>query len=91
MYKEGDVVWVRSRFIEGVPLIRVKLLKKEIYKGGRGKYITFPPYVGWEGVLISKEDCDMLRKDWCIPFKFPDDVETFVFEEEIVRRVNKKK
>jgi len=90
MYKKGDIVLVRCRNIDARP-IRVKLLEKETFKGHKGKYINFPPYVGWSAIITNKKDCDMLRKDWCIPFKFPDERTTFIFEEEIVGKVNKKK
>ena len=90
MYKEGDIVLVRLRFVHGAPNIHVKLLKKQVSKKHKGKYIEFPGYVGWDGVLINKEECDILRKKWCIPFDYPHDVETFIFEEEIIKRINKK-
>ena len=90
MYKTSDIVWVRCRHIDAPP-IRVKLLEKEVFKGYEGTYVTFPSYVGWSVLIIDKKDCDMLRKEWCIPFEFPDNRETFVFEEEIIHKVNKGK
>ena len=90
MYEKGDVVLVRCRNVSA-PLIRVKLLEKEVFKGHKGKYINFPPYVGWSAIITNRKDCDMLRKNWSIPFSWPDERTTFVFEEEIIRKVNKKK
>lgn len=90
MYRKGDIVLVRLRLVPGAPNIHVKLLKKEIAKKHKGKYDDFPGYVGWHCILVDKDECEILRTRWCIPFSFPDDVETFVFEEEIIRRIDKK-
>ena len=90
MYEKGDVVLVRCRNINA-PLIRVKLLEKEVFEGHKGRYINFPPYVGWSAMITNRKDCDMLRKNCSIPFSWPDERTTFVFEEEIVRKANKKK
>ena len=90
MYKSGDIVLVKCQNIDAPP-IRVKLLEKEVSKVYEGKYIKLPSYVGWSAIITNKKDCDMLRKEWCIPFKYPNDRETFVFEKEIIKRINKKK
>jgi len=90
MHKKGDIVLVRLHSTPGAPNIHVKLLKKEIIKEHKGKYINFPGYVGWHCILIKKNECDHLRKRWCIPFEFPNNVDTFVFEEEIIKIINKK-
>lgn len=89
MYNVGDIVLVRCRFISNAPKIHVKLIEREISEEYEGNYEKFPGYSGWYGVLVRKKDCDVLRKKWCIPFNFPDDVETFVFDSEIVKRINK--
>jgi hypothetical protein len=41
--------------------------------------------------LIYSAEVDVLRKKWHIPFKFPNDVNTFIYEEEIVEKVKNKK
>ena len=91
MYKEGDIVLVHLHLVAGAPEIHVKLLKKEVFPKHKGRYITLPGYVGWHGVLICKKECDILRKNLCIPFSFPDNVDTFVFEHQIIKTINKKK
>tara|TARA_R110000824_G_scaffold87134_2_gene215044 strand:- start:175 stop:447 length:273 start_codon:yes stop_codon:yes gene_type:complete len=90
MHKPGDVVLVRCPNIVALP-IQVKLLEKESFQGYKGKYINFPPYVGWHSIITNKKDCDILRKDWNIPFQFPKERSTFVFEEDILHEVNKEK
>ena len=91
MYKENDIVLVRSPAGEAVPVVHVKLIKKVVSKPQKGRSFDWPGYVGWEAVLIKPEEADMLRKKHSIPFKFPNDIETFVLESDIIKKATKRK
>ena len=87
MYKKGDIVLIRSVAGDTIPKIHVKLIEQEIVKPQKGRNIDWPGYSGWKCVLIKPEEADILRKKWSIPFRFPDHIETFVFEENIIKKV----
>ena len=84
MHKVGDIVKVRSPAGKAIPVVHVKLLKKIVIKPSKGRTMDWPGYVGWEAKLVRKKEVEMLRKRFCIPFKYPNDVETFVFEDDII-------
>ncbi len=81
-YKVGDVVLVKSSAGPAIPNFHVKLLQKI-------KRITSfdPPYIVWKARLTKHKEADMLRKQWQIPFKFPNEVETFVYETNITKLI----
>ena len=91
MYKENDIVLVKSRAGDSIPHIHVKLLKRIERKAQKGRYFDWLGYVGWDAILIKPEEAEILRKKWSIPFKFPDNIETFVFESDIIKKINKKR
>jgi hypothetical protein len=39
-------------------------------------------------MLTKQKEVDMLRKKWSIPFEWPDKVETFTFEKNIIKNVS---
>tara|TARA_R100001163_G_scaffold22165_1_gene18781 strand:+ start:684 stop:944 length:261 start_codon:yes stop_codon:yes gene_type:complete len=84
-YKKGDIVIVKSAAGKDIPSFHVQLIEK-IYR----KPPKDPEYVIWRCKLTKKREADKLRKEWQIQFKFPDEVETYVYETSIIRRVNKK-
>ena len=84
MYKKGDIVKIQSHAGIAIPPFHVKLLKKIVVKDRKGNKMDWPGYVGWEAELIYKKEVEILRKRFRIPFKFPNDVKTFVFEDEII-------
>ena len=86
MYKVGDIVKIQSRSGTAIPPFHVKLLKKIIVKQRPGNKIVWPGYIGWEAKLVYKKEAEKLRKNFGIPFKFPDSIDTFVFENEIIKR-----
>jgi len=87
MYKVNDIVLVKSAAAPAIPSVHVKLLKKIVVKPD--KYTK--GYIGWEAKLIYEKEVNMLRKKWSIPFKYPDDVETFVYEKDIIKKARRKK
>ena len=95
MYKRNDIVLIKSLSGKAIPRFHVKLLKKIIVKPEKGNRINWPGYVGWDCLLVYPKEADLLRKKCGIPFKFPNKIKTFVFEEEIIakkqNRRNKRK
>ena len=87
MYKKNDIVLVKSRHVLEMPPIHVKLINKHVVKGRKGNSMDWPGYVGWDACLTKPEEAAMLRKKWSIPYEFPDDIETFVFEDDIIKKV----
>ncbi len=81
-YKVGDIVLVKSSAGLAIPNIHVKLLQKI------KRNTSFDPtYIIWKARLTKRKEVDMLRKQWQIPFKFPDEVETFVYETNIIKLI----
>lgn len=68
---------IKSCAGDGIPAVEVRLVKKIESKEG---------WIGWECDLNRKKDADMLRKEWSIPFKFPDRIRTFAYEEHIIKK-----
>ena len=79
-YKIGDTVLVKSATGAAISPFKVKLLE-------RIKHDTSfdPAYIAWRVKLTSRKEADKLRKEWGIPFKFPDEIETFVYETNIIK------
>ena len=80
-YKVGDIVLVRSSAGEAIPRFHVKLMER---------IVRNPPkdsnYIIWRTNLTQQREAAILRKEWQIPFKFPNDIETFVLEGNIIRK-----
>jgi len=81
-YKVGDIVLVRSSSGKAIPNFHVKLLKKI-----KRNTSYDSSYIVWKACLTKRKEADMLRKQWQIPFKFPDEVETFVYETNIIKLI----
>ena len=90
-YKENDIVLVQTRSASIIKPFHVRLLKKTVTKETKGNTFTWPGYTGWDAELVYPEEAATLRKKWSIPFMFPDHIKTFVFEEEIIKKVRKRK
>ena len=90
-YKIGDIVLVKSRAGPGIPHTHVRLLKKHTIAPSEGRTMSWPGFVGYDAELVYEEEADKLRKEWSIPFKFPDDIKTFVFEDDIIKKVRKRR
>ena len=81
-YKEGDTVLVKSSAGPAIPNVHVKLIEQI------KRNTSFDPtYIIWKARLTKRKEVDMLRKQWQIPFKFPDEVETFVYETNIIKLI----
>ena len=87
MYKKGDVVLVRSLAGPAIPHIHVRLHKKIVQKPKTYGEFNDKGYVAWEGALVYKGEIQKLNKEWSISWKYPDNVEIFVFEEDIIKKL----
>ena len=91
-YKSGDIVLVKSSAGDCIPNIHVKLLKRVIVKETKGRQVgirktmDWPEYAGWEATPVFKEECDILRKEWSIPFTNPGNDITFVYDCNIIKK-----
>mgnify|MGYP007063693080 CR=1 FL=1 len=79
---------VRSIAGDVIPHVHVRLLKKIVQKPKTYGEFNYEGYVAWEGALVYKGEIKKLNKEWSISWKYPDNVEIFVFEEDIIRRIN---
>ena len=80
-YKVGDIVLVRSSAGEAIPKFHVKLVERIVRNPPHD-----PSYVIWRAHLTRQREASILRKEWQIQFKFPNDIETFVLEMNILRK-----
>jgi hypothetical protein len=80
-YKVGDIVLVRTGASEAIPRFHVKLIERIVRNPPKD-----PSYVIWRAHLTRQREATILRKEWHIPFKFPNDIETFVLEMNIIRK-----
>ena len=81
-YKVGDTVLVRSSAGSAISLFKVILLERI------KRSTSFDPvYIIWRTNLTSRKEADRMRKEWGIPFKFPNEVETFVYETNIIKLI----
>ena len=90
MYKKGDVVLVRSLAGGAIPHMHVRLCKKITQKPKKYGEFNDKGYIAWESVLIYKKEADILKNEWSVPYEYPDKVEIFVFEEDIIEKIKKK-
>ena len=81
-YKVGDIVLVKSSAGEALPRFHVKLVERIVRKPPKDS-----SYVIWRAHLTRQREADILRKEWQIPFKFPNEVETFVYETNITKLI----
>ena len=94
-YKPGDIVLAKSPAGDCIPAVQVRLIERTYVPERkdppfhRGPSTAQAAFAWWSAVLVRKEDADMLRKEWSIPFKHPDKMHTSVFESNIVKVVKK--
>ena len=87
-YKVGDIVLVKARAGTAIPDVHVKLLKKYNVKEQKGHRADWPAYIGWDAKLIYKKEILLLKKKFRIPYEYPNNVETFVYDEDIISKTN---
>ena len=78
---------VRSIAGDVIPHVHVRLLKKIVQKPKTYGEFNYEGYVAWEGALVYKGEIQKLNKEWSISWKYPDNVEIFVFEEDIIKEI----
>jgi len=83
-YNIGDIVKIKSRVGSAIPDLHVKLIERQ----KRVCYDTNKLFYMWKTKLIYKREINLLKKRFCIPFKYPNNVETFIYEEDIICRLN---
>ena len=86
-YKKGDIVLVQSAAGKAIPNFHVKLLKKIVVNPSKGRSMDWPGYTGWEATLIYQKEVDMLRKEWQISLHKANEDLTFIYEEDIIKKV----
>ena len=82
MYKKGDIVLIKSSAGDVIPPFHVKLIERIKRKPPKD-----PEYIMWRALLTKPKEADILRKEWHIPFKVPNEVETFVCETNIIKLI----
>ncbi len=85
----GDVVLVKSGAGPAIPHFHVKLIERIVEKPPKD-----PNYIIWRARLTHQREATILRKEWHIQFKFPNEIETFILETNIIRKernTNKRK
>ena len=87
-YKVGDIVLVKARAGPAIPDVHVKLIKKYVVKKKKGRRIDWPEYIGWDAKMIYKKEVLLLKKKFKIPYEYPNNVETFVYDEDIIHKTN---
>ena len=88
MYEIGDIVLIKSCASDDIPHVHARLTKKIEAKGYKGHTIVWSSFTGWECVLIYPEEAELLRKQWGIPFKPPDDMQTYTYETDIIKKIS---
>ena len=88
IYNVGDIVLVKARAGVAIPNVHVKLLKKYTIKERKGNRMDWPGYIGWDAKLIYKKEVLLLRKKFQIPYQYPNNVKTFVYDEDIISVAN---
>jgi hypothetical protein len=81
-FQVGDIVLVKSGAGPAIPKFHVKLIERIQRKPPKD-----PEYIIWKARLTKPKEADRLRKEWQIPFKFPDEIETMVCETNIIKLV----
>jgi len=88
MYEIGDIVLIKSCAGPAIPAVHVRLTKKVEVKGHKGHTMDWPSFTGWECILIYPEEAELLRKQWGIPLKHPDDMQTYAYETNIIKKIS---
>ncbi len=90
-YKPGDIVLVRSSAGSAIPDVHVRLIESHFVKGSKGNTIDWPEFIWWDTELTKESVVKMLKKRFQIPYVWPDDVATCVYDSDIIKKVRKNK
>ncbi len=83
-YKPHDIIIAKFRHLRDMAPVALKLIKRIEVKPSKGSSMDWPGYVGWDAELINRKEIEYLRKRYSIPFKYPKDITTFIYEDEII-------
>lgn len=83
-YKVGDIVLVKSCAGEAIPKFHVKLIERIVRRPPKD-----PNYIIWRTHLTRQREAIILHKEWHIAFQFPNNIETFILETNIIRKERK--
>ena len=86
-YKKDDIVLAKSVAGDGIPPIHVRLLEREVVSPRKGNRIDWPGYSGWMATPIKQKEIDLLRKEWSIPLKKVNKDLTFVYDDDIIKKI----
>jgi len=81
-FQVGDLVLIKSGAGDVIPPFHVKLIERIERNPPKD-----PKYVMWRAHLTKRKEAAKLRKEWHISFKFPDEIETFVCETNIIKLI----
>ena len=87
-YKEEDIVLVKSIAGDAIPSIHVRLLEREVVPPRKGNRIDWPGYSGWMATPIYQKEIEILRKKWSIPLKKVNKDLTFIYDDDILKKIN---
>jgi len=86
-YQKNDIVLVKSVAGDAIPLIHVRLLERYQRPPSKGNSFDWPGYSGWQATPIYQKEIDVLRKEWSIPLKKANEDLTFVYDDDIIKKV----
>ena len=86
-YKEEDIVLAKSIAGDAIPPIHVRLLERDIRPPSKGNKFDWPGYSGWIATPIYQKEIESLRKEWSIPFKKANKDLTFVYDDDIIKKI----
>ena len=86
-YEEEDIVLVKSIAGPAVPSIHVRLLERKVVAPCKGNRIDWPGYSGWMATPIYQKEIEILRKEWSIPLKKANKDLTFVYDDDIIKKI----
>lgn len=90
-FRAGDVVLAKSCAGKAIPDVKLKLLEKITIAASKGNNFDWPGYIQWRAILICEEEVKMLKKRFQIPYSYPEDVETYVFDRDIIKKLKNNK
>jgi hypothetical protein len=78
---------VKSRAGKVIPNIHVRLLKRVEIEPRKGNKFDWAGFKGWDATPIYQKEIEILRKEWSIPFKKANKDLTFVYDDDIIKKI----